>query len=176
MKRTIFMLVVVFLLSTVLVSGEAFSLDLTSSKFEDGERIPDIYTCKGKDVSPPLEWKRVPKGTKSFVLVMDDPDAPLGTWIHWVVYNIPADYRYLTEDMPREMITDDGIIQGMNSFRLVGYGGPCPPPGSSHRYIFKLYALDTELQVLPGSPKGTVVKAMQGHILAEAKLTGIFSR
>lgn len=156
--------------------GVKMSLKLISPAFKDGERIPQKYTCEGKDVSPPLEWSGVPEGTKSFALICDDPDAPMGTWVHWVVYNIPDTTNSLPEGVPKGNVVLGGISQGVTSFGWAGYGGPCPPRGPAHRYFFKLYALDTPLNLEPGATKEKLLKAMEGHILATAQLMGLYSR
>jgi len=149
---------------------------LNSSGFADGSPIPSKYTCDGNDVSPPMKWSGVPDGTKSLALICDDPDAPAGIWVHWVMYNIPATVTELPEGVP----TSDAVLgsarQGVNDFRRIGYGGPCPPRGNPHRYYFKLYALDTELTLKPKATKKDVVNAMQGHILAEGQLMGTYRR
>lgn len=154
---------------------------LRSPAFADGDSIPVKYTCDGKDVSPPLKWDNPPSGTRSFALICDDPDAPMGTWVHWVLFNIPANQRSLPEDfaMPRDNIkaTKPGkIVEGINDFRQLGYGGPCPPGGPSHRYYFKLYALDSALPLKTGAEKDDVEEAMKGHVLGEAVLVGKYKR
>ncbi|MGB2629647.1 MAG: YbhB/YbcL family Raf kinase inhibitor-like protein [Candidatus Omnitrophota bacterium] len=156
--------------------GSALGLELTSPAFKDGEVIPEEYTCKGEDISPALNWNDAPEGTKSFVLIMDDPDAPMGAWIHWVIYNIPGDAVGLEKNVQPEFLLGRGIMHGINSFRRPGYGGPCPPPGPAHRYFFKLYALDTTLGLRPGASKGDVMRAIQGHILESAQIIGSFKR
>ncbi len=148
---------------------------LTSPAFSEGEKIPKKYGCNGADISPPLVWRDTPPETKSFTLLLEDPDAPMGTWIHWVIFNIPADAHDLKEHMPTDKTLPDGAVQGRNDFRNIGYGGPCPP-GGTHRYFFKLYALDTGLKLGAGSTKPEVMKAMQGHIIGEADLMGRYSR
>lgn len=158
-------------------SAAAFGLELTSEAFKESGTLPLIYTCKGDNISPPLSWSGAPEGTKSFVLIMDDPDAPLGTWIHWIVFDIPGTATGLAANVPGEMQLADGTKQGLNSFRTVGYGGPCPPAGPPHRYIFTLYAVDTLLdKVPPGANKGTVLRAMQGHIKGRTRLMATFGR
>lgn len=142
---------------------------ITSSAFNEGDTLPTQYSCNGKDISPPLSFDNVPEGTKSFVLIMDDPDAPSGTWIHWVLYNLPADTQGLPENAPSEAVWSDGTMQGRNSWGDTKWGGACPPDGE-HRYFFKLYALDTVLDLKKKSSLRKVKKAMKGHILAEAKL------
>lgn len=151
------------------------SLSITSTAFKQGERIPSKYTCDGSDVSPGLEWSDVPEGTRSFTIIADDPDAPVGTWIHWVFYNITGETRTLSEAVPPDANLPDGSRQGKNSWGRPGYGGPCPS-GGTHRYFFKLYALDTVLELPSGVSKDDLLKAMKGHILAEAELMGLYSR
>lgn len=152
------------------------TFELTSSAFKEGALIPKKYTCEGQDLSPPLRWNNPPTGTRSFVLIADDPDAPAGTWVHWVIFNIPIDTRGLAEGLPaQETLANDGL-QGLNDFKRIGYGGPCPPPGNPHRYYFRLYALDRELNVKPRATKAQVVDATKGHVLAEAQLMGRFGR
>ena len=151
------------------------SLSITSTAFKQGERIPSKYTCDGSDVSPGLEWSDVPDSTRSFTIIADDPDAPVGTWIHWVLYNVPGETRTLPEAVPPDANLPDGSRQGKNSWGRPGYGGPCPP-GGTHRYFFKLYALDTVLELQSGVSEDDLLKAMKGHILAEAELMGLYSR
>ena len=152
------------------------AFELTSPAFKDGEVIPPRYTCEGEDLSPPLHWTVPPPATKSFVIVADDPDAPVGTWVHWVIYNLPLDLRGLSEGVPPKDHLPNGSMQGLNDFKRIGYGGPCPPRGKPHRYYFKLYALDAVLNVKPCATKHQVLEACQGHVLAEAQLMGRFSR
>ncbi|HET6594020.1 MAG TPA: YbhB/YbcL family Raf kinase inhibitor-like protein [Anaerolineales bacterium] len=145
-------------------------LELTSDAFAHGQSIPAKYTCAGRNISPALVWNEPPSGTRSFALIMDDPDAPLGTWIHWVLFNIPAEARSLREN------TDTGAMSvGKNSWGDLGYGGPCPP-GGTHRYYFKLYALDSTLNLRPGATKEQMLQEMKGHILAQGELMGTFSK
>ncbi len=151
------------------------AFELTSSAFAHGESIPMRYSCDGEDISPPLTWGDPPAGTQSFALIMDDPDAPMGTWVHWVVYNLPAATRGLPENVPTDAQLPDGSLQGTNSWGRIGYGGPCPPSGT-HRYFFKLYALDTTINLPAGAEKKALLQAMQGHVLAEAELMGTFQR
>ena len=155
--------------------GQVMTLQLTSSAFSQGDPIPTKYTCDGDDVSPPLAWGDPPQSTASFVLINDDPDAPVGTWVHWVLYNLPADARSLEEAVASDAELSDGSRNGQNSWRRLGYGGPCPP-GGTHRYFFKLYALDTALDLASGANKEEVLKAMEGHILGQAELMGVYSR
>ena len=151
------------------------SMNLTSSAFSYGQPIPVKYSCKGENVSPPLAWDEPPAGTKSLALIMDDPDAPAGTWDHWVLYNIPTSAHGWPENTPRDAELVNGARQGKNSGGRIGYDGPCPPSGM-HRYFFKLYALDTTLSLSSGAYKNAVLAAMEGHILAQAELMGTFSK
>jgi Raf kinase inhibitor-like YbhB/YbcL family protein len=156
--------------------AKPMGLTITSSTFQDGATIPQPYTCDGQDKSPPLTWNGVPALTKSFALICDDPDAPMGTWNHWTLWNIPPDSMKLEENFPKTASHPSGIRQGLNSWPKVGYGGPCPPPGKPHRYIFQLYALDAMLDLPEKSNRSALEKALKGHILAEARLTGKFGR
>lgn len=156
--------------------GKAMNMKLTSSAFASGQPIPVKYTGQGKDVSPPLEWSGAPAGTKSFAIISDDPDAPVGTWVHWVIYNIPANVTKLDENVPAKESLPDGTKQGVNDFGRIGYGGPMPPPGKAHRYFFKIYALDTTLNLKPRATKQDLLKAMEGHILAQGELMGTYQR
>jgi Raf kinase inhibitor-like YbhB/YbcL family protein len=150
-------------------------MKLTSTAFSEGGMIPAQYTCNGPDISPPLNWEDVPEQTKSLALIADDPDAPVGTWVHWVLYNLPADTHELQEDLHKTKVLPKGSMQGTNDFRKIGYGGPCPP-GGTHRYFFKLYALDELVDLNPGARKKDLLDAMKGHILSECQLMGKFSR
>jgi Raf kinase inhibitor-like YbhB/YbcL family protein len=150
-------------------------IQITSPVFEDGGAIPEKYTCDDLDISPPIEWTDVPEGTKTLAIVCDDPDAPMKTWIHWIIFNIPGDVTHLPENVPPEKELANGARQGMNDFHKVGYGGPCPPSGM-HRYFFKIYALDTALDLPPGVSKSHLMIAMEGHVLAEAHLMGTYTR
>ena len=149
--------------------------ELTSTAFTQGEPIPVKYSCDGEDISPALTWGDPPQGTQSLALIMDDPDAPVGTWDHWLVFNIPAEVRELPEDMPAgTKFGDVAVTFGKNSWSRSDYGGPCPPSGT-HRYFFKLYALDTTLPSDESMDKKQLMAAMDGHILAETELMGTFS-
>jgi len=150
-------------------------IKITSSAFEEGGLIPAKYTCDGADVSPPLQWDAVPEGTKSVALICDDPDAPMGTWVHWVLFNLPSDAKELAENIPAEETLPNGAKQGVNDFGRIGYGGPCPP-GGTHRYFFKIYALDTEVGLEAGANKRQLLKAMEGHILEQGQLVGKYKR
>jgi len=151
------------------------SITLKSTAFENGGMIPSRYTCDGQDISPPLQWSGIPPGTASIALISDDPDAPVGTWVHWVIFNVPPEKGRLPEELPPENVFSDGTTQGRNDFRRIGYGGPCPP-GGTHRYFFKIYALDTRLGLKPGATKSDLLRAMKGHILDTGELMGRYSR
>lgn len=150
-------------------------MKLTSPAFTEGGMIPAQYTCNGADISPPLAWEEVPEDANSLALIVDDPDAPVGTWVHWVLYNLPADTRELKENITKTKVLPEGAMQGSNDFRKIGYNGPCPP-GGTHRYFFKLYALDKMIDLNPGARKKDLLDVMKGHILAECQLMGKFSR
>ena len=152
------------------------SFKLTSSAFEAGATIPKQFTCDATDLSPALAWSGAPQNTKSFALIADDPDAPVGTWVHWVLYDLPAETKQLGEGVPKQEQIASGARQGRNDFRRIGYGGPCPPPGPAHRYFFKLYALDAMLNLKAGASKADVEKAMAGHVLGQASLMGTYKR
>lgn len=145
-------------------------MKITSSAFINNGVIPKKYTCDGEDVNPPLEFIDVPENTKTLALIVDDPDAPMGTWVHWVLYNISPDCRKIEENsVPK------GAMEGINDFRKRTYGGPCPPSGT-HRYFFKLYALDCVIDLKGTVTKKDLEKAMDGHIIAKAELIGLYSR
>lgn len=152
------------------------SLALTSSAFQEGQTIPRHCTGDGHNVSPPLKWLDPPPNTRSFALICEDPDAPRGTFTHWVLFNLPAEMRELSEDFAREGSLPGAAAQGANDFGKTGYGGPAPPPGKPHRYYFKLYALDTQLDLKPSAHRSDVLAAMKGHILAEGQLMGTYGR
>lgn len=152
------------------------ALTVLSPVFQEGERISAKYTCDGQDVSPPLMWRESPEGTRSFALVMDDPDAPGGTFTHWVIFNLPVDTRELPEAVPTQGQLPSGVFQGNNDFGRIGYSGPCPPSGRPHHYQFTLYALDQLLVLKAGVSKKQVIDTMQGHILARGRLMGIYQR
>ncbi len=156
----------------------AFSL--TSIAFQNEQTIPKKFTCDGEDISPALQWREAPAGTKSFALVMDDPDAPPGTWVHWLIYDLPATTVSLAEGIAKKEAGPAGSKQGLgwgvDTFSRVGYYGPCPPPGKPHRYYFKLYALDTSLDLPPKMTKPQLEAKMKGHILGQAMLMGRYGR
>ncbi len=152
------------------------AFDLTSSAFKAGQSIPIQFTCDGQQVSPPLVWSGAPPQTATFALIAHDPDAPRGTFTHWVLFNIPGDVDHLDEQVPPVPVLDNGAVQGRNDFGGVGYGAPCPPMGAPHRYRFTLYALDTRLPLPDGASRQQVPDAMRGHILALAQLVGTYQR
>jgi len=160
------------LLLLLLHGGLAMALELTSESFEHNAVIPQKYTCDGQDISPQLKWDNVPEGTRAFAMICDDPDAPMGTWDHWIVFNIPVDTTEFPEDI---RLLPDGTKEGNNSWNRTGYGGPCPPD-REHRYMFKLYALDTVLELDDGASKSELEAVMKGHILAQAELIGRYNR
>lgn len=149
---------------------------ISSTAFKQGETIPREYTCEGENVSPPLEWYEAPPGTAAFALICDDPDAPSGTYVHWVIWNIPGRSMGLPRAVPTDPQLRDGTVQGRNSRGDSGYRGPCPPPGKPHRYFFKLYALNAPLPLEPGATKERLLSAMQGHILAQTEFYGTYER
>ncbi len=189
--RSLFYLVLLATLNTILVpltsagdvstSGAAAApgasaMKLQTDAFPPGADIPAKYTCSGADVSPALQWTDAPAGTQSFALIMDDPDAPVGTFTHWVLYNLPGKESRLEEGVAKSERLPNGAAQGVNGFRRLGYGGPCPPPGKAHRYFFKLYALDANLNLKPGASKEEVERAIKGHVLGQAEVVGVFKR
>ncbi|HKY32966.1 MAG TPA: YbhB/YbcL family Raf kinase inhibitor-like protein [Candidatus Polarisedimenticolia bacterium] len=149
---------------------------LASGAFLQGGEIPAVHTCDGPDQSPPLQWSEPPAGTRSFALIADDPDAPMGTWVHWVLYDLPAVTRALSLDVPKDPELPSGARQGRNDFGRIGYGGPCPPKGPAHRYVFRLRALEITLSLPAGARRKEVESAMQGHVLATAELMGTYGR
>ncbi len=156
--------------------GEPSKLTVTSPAFDSGRPIPVKYTCQGDDVSPPLRWEGAPANTKSFALICDDPDAPGGTWVHWVIYNQPPDAPSLLENTAKAEVLPNGAAQGRNSFGNIGYGGPCPPRGKAHRYFFKVYALDVALTFKEHPDKEKLLAAMKGHLVAQGQLMGTYQR
>jgi Raf kinase inhibitor-like YbhB/YbcL family protein len=151
-------------------------MQLSSQAFNEGQAIPSKYTCDAENVSPRLAWSGVPPGAKTLALIADDPDAPVGTWVHWVVYDLPATAAELPEGRPKSQYLPEGGMQGLNDFKHLGYGGPCPPRGKPHRYFFKLYALDRALGLKPGATKKDVERAMENHTLAQTQLMGTYQR
>ncbi|MGP8201030.1 MAG: YbhB/YbcL family Raf kinase inhibitor-like protein [Limisphaerales bacterium] len=157
-------------------NGAAMKLHLTTTAFAEGQPIPQRHAFDNQDLSPALQWSGVPPAARSLALICDDPDAPVGTWVHWVIYDLSPATAGLSEGVPKSPELADGAKQGMNDYKRIGYGGPCPPPGKAHRYFFKLYALDTELKLKPGVTKKDLLKAMDGHVLAEGQLMGTYQR
>lgn len=166
--------VVVLVLSSPVAGEGGEKMKISSTAFEEGAGIPEKYSCDGEDISPPLRWASLPGKARSLVLICDDPDAPAGTWVHWVVYDLPAAATGLPEGVPPRGQPAGGGTQGVNSWGKVGYGGPCPP-GGTHRYFFTLYALDAKLGLGGGVTKDGLLRAMKGHVIAEAKLMGTYS-
>ena len=152
------------------------SLTITSPDFASGAEIPRRFTCSGEDRSPALAWSGVPQGTRSLALIVDDPDAPAGTWVHWVLYNLPGTHTSLDGNVEKKQELANGARQGVNDFRKTGYNGPCPPPGKPHRYYFRLYALDSALTLPAGADRKALDRAMVGHVLAHAEWMGRFQR
>jgi len=152
------------------------AFQITTTAFRDGSSIPKRFTCDGPDVSPALSWGDPPAGTRSLAIIADDPDAPAGTWVHWVLYDLPAETRKLSEGVAKDRELPNGALQGRNDFGKIGYNGPCPPRGSEHRYFFKLYALDSRTGLKAGATKSELERAMKGHVLAQAQLVGKFQQ
>ena len=186
MKKNIFILMAVQVLlfysckaseqaDSQALGGKNMEIKITSPAFEAGGMIPAKYTCDGQDISPPLRWEAVAEGTRSIALICDDPDAPVGTFVHWVLFNLPAETRELSENIPADEVLPNGAKQGTTDFGRIGYGGPCPPSGT-HRYFFKIYALDTEIDLPAGASKSQLLKAMEGHILGHGQLIGKYKR
>lgn len=170
------MIKLISFLIVVFTAHLTFALDIQSEVFSNKGYIPDRYTCDAKNFSPPLSWSDIPENTQSLVFICDDSDAPFKIWNHWVVFNISPEAKGLSEGIEKEELDKLGAIEGINNFGNVGYKGPCPPLGKAHRYVFKLYALDTILSLDEGAYKKDVIEAMQGHIIAEAKLAGFYQR
>lgn len=178
-----FLILLSFIVASAFVSansqtkngGKKMEIKLQSSAFKKGYSIPSKYTCDGANISPQLKWNNPAKGTKTFAIIVTDPDAPSGEFVHWVVYNIPDSVLTLHEDVTPTRNIPDEVMLGTNGAGRVGYFGPCPPSGT-HRYFFKIYALDTALHLEAGADKGDVMKAMKGHILAEGELMGKYQR
>jgi hypothetical protein len=156
--------------------GAPAAVDVTSPDFPLGGVIPTQFTCEGTDISPALAWNDPPGATRSVALVADDPDAPGGRWVHWVLFDVPAGVRTLARNVPKDRRLANGARQGRNDFGRIGYGGPCPPPGQTHRYFFRIYALDTRLSLEPGATAGEVERATKGHVLAEGYWMGRYAR
>jgi Raf kinase inhibitor-like YbhB/YbcL family protein len=151
------------------------TIELRSESFANGDTIPAKHSCDGRNLSPKLSWSNIPDSARELVLICDDPDAPSGTWVHWVLYGLSPDSAGLPEDIPQKDVAP-GVRQGRNDFRKMGYGGPCPPRGPAHRYFFRLYAIDKQLDLKPGATKAEVMKAIEGHIVASGELMGLYKR
>ncbi len=167
---TLMVIVLLFSASSSKEVSAMAALQITSSAFQNNGNIPRQYTCDGTDINPPLMIANCPQGTKSIALICDDPDAPVGTWVHWVIWNIDPGVKEIKENT-----VPQGAVQGINDFRKHSYGGPCPPSGT-HRYFFKVYALDMMLNISPNSTKADLEMAMKGHVLAEGQLVGLYKR
>jgi Raf kinase inhibitor-like YbhB/YbcL family protein len=152
----------------------ATTMSVSSAAFADGQSIPDKYTCHGQDISPPLQWSGTPSQAKSIALTCEDPDAPSGTFTHWVIFDVPATATGLPENVSKSATLPDGSEQGKNSFGNTGYNGPCPPGGKLHHYIFKVYALDTSVKLDSGAEREDLLKAIDGHVLSQGQLTGTY--
>jgi Raf kinase inhibitor-like YbhB/YbcL family protein len=165
--------IILFAVMAAATPGTGFTL--TSTAFAPGAAVPPVHTCDGADTSPPLVWTGAPAGTKAFALICHDPDAPAGDWLHWAVWNIPAGLHGLAEGVPKKESLPDGTQQGHNDFGRPGYGGPCPP-GGTHHYVFALSALDASLTLPASASRAEIEKAIQGHTLGTAELTGTYTR
>jgi Raf kinase inhibitor-like YbhB/YbcL family protein len=152
------------------------SLAMKATAFANGGEIPKKFTCSGTDLSPALLWSGVSPRAHSLALIVDDPDAPRGTWTHWLIWNIPAHLTALPEGVPAREVLENGACQGRNDFQRIGYGGPCPPPGKAHRYFFKLYALDKVLDLKAGANRKELDSAIKGHIVSQAEWMGTYRR
>lgn len=159
-----------------LLGGTAMSLVLNTPAFAIGGEIPKKYTCDAGDLSPALSWSGIPAGVRSLALIVDDPDAPMGTWTHWVIWNIPVQAAQLPEAVPKQEVLGNGARQGRNDFNRIGYNGPCPPPGKAHRYFFRLYALDAQLDLKAGARRSELEAAMKHHIVSQTELMGTHGR
>lgn len=164
------------LTSSAAQAAKSDKLSVSSSAFAEGAVVPKLYTGDGKDISPALSWNGAPATTKSLALTVEDPDAPGGTWFHWIIFNIPAGEKGLKENVAKTPTLSNGAVQGRNDFDKTGYNGPAPPKGPLHHYQFKMVALDTKLSLKPNCSKDDYYKAIKGHILASGTLTGTYSR
>lgn len=171
MKKVIILLLIY---SGTIMAKENF--EIKSTDFQNENEIPKEFTCQGNDISPELKWQGIPQNTKSFALICDDPDAPTRTWTHWVIYNIPAQITSLSKNFTKEEKLADGTCQGINDFKKIGYNGPCPPAGKPHRYYFKLYALNKKLNLEPGLTKKQLLQEMEGSIIEQTQIMGIYKR
>lgn len=152
------------------------TIQLSTKSFTPGGTIPKQFTCSGADISPQLSWPAPPAGARSLALIVDDPDAPAGTWNHWLLYNLPPSAHELSENQPHTAELPNGALQGKNDFGKIGYNGPCPPPGKPHRYFFRLFALDTKLDLKAGADRQALEQAIKGHVVAQGELMGTFGR
>lgn len=150
-------------------------IKMKSAVFDEGEPIPTRYTCDGVDISPPLEWDVLPENTESIALICEDPDAPGGLWTHWIIFNLPPGTRNLKEHVMEREVLDNGAMQGLNDFGRIGYGGPCPP-GGTHRYYYKMYAMDIKLDLPPQTRRNELLEAIDGHILDQGQIMGVYTR
>jgi Raf kinase inhibitor-like YbhB/YbcL family protein len=184
MSKNLFSIILLLAVISIMISNisstaakvkKKMKLTITSSTFKNGEFIPSRYTCDGLNISPPLKFTGIPGQTKSIALIADDPDAPMGTWVHWVLFNLPKNTTQLMEDVPKDKTLDNGAKQGVNSGNNIGYAGPCPPSGT-HRYFFKVYALDTVISLDSGITKAQLLSAIEGHIIADGQLMGKYAR
>jgi hypothetical protein len=168
--------IILVFLFMIFLTGGAWAMELKSEAFEEGRYIPTVHACQGQGRSPAIYWSDVPAGVKSFALVCEDPDAPFKVWIHWVVYNIAPEARNLVAGAGADDLLPRMTIEGVNDFGKIGYGGPCPPPGNVHRYVFRLFALDTLLASDKPLSRQELDQAIKGHVIAQAQLTGLFKR
>lgn len=160
---------------TSVKEGGKMEISLTSSAFRQGELIPEEYTCDGRNISPPLQWSHVPEGAKSLAMIVDDPDAPRGLFTHWIIYNIPPDELEFTENVEKDKTLPNGARQGVNDAGKIGYTGPCPPSGT-HRYFFRIYALDSTLDLEPGVNRKQFDDALRGKTIAQGELMGTYKK
>ena len=176
-KKYLSLVIILILVSSCKsnLDAKGGKMEIKSSVFKNEDFIPKKYTCDGLNISPPLEFSNIPSNTKSIALICDDPDAPMGTWVHWVLFDLPVDIKNLDENISRDKILSNGAKHGINSGKRIGYDGPCPPSGT-HRYFFKVYALDTKLSLESGITKEQLLKSMEGHILAQGQLMGKYKR
>jgi len=175
-KKYLSLIIILILVSSCQrTKEEKMEIKIKSSAFEEDSMIPSKYTCDGSNISPPLEFSNIPNNTKSITIICDDPDAPMGIWVHWVLFDLSANIKNLDENIPRDKVLSNGAKQGINSGKRIGYDGPCPPSGT-HRYYFKIYALDTKINLGSGISKQELENAMRGHILDQGQLMGKYKR
>jgi len=176
MRRLVFQVALLALVAAPLSAADDPSFSLASDSFTDGKPIPPEFTCDGVDRSPPIHWDGAPEATKAFALVLDDPDAPGGTFTHWILYNAPGATKAFDEGVAPKGKLGDGSLQGTNDFGKTGYSGPCPPQGTDHHYVFQLYALSEPVDLQPGAKRDAVLDAIKSTTIAKAKLTGTYKR